>query len=134
MNNRKYIFTPNEYAIIVYCFLLLSATSFLNFNFGIFIKPLEGEFQWSRTSISSAYSIYMIIGSFAAILTGELSDRYGAQKIILIGMLLSGVSLFLASTLNTIWEFYIYIGVLAGLSRSALNTPIFAYIQKTFDY
>ncbi|MFL2932294.1 MAG: MFS transporter [bacterium] len=134
MNNRKYIFTANEYAVIVYCFLLLSATSFLNFNFGIFIKPLESEFQWSRTSISSAYSIYMIIGSFAAILTGELSDRYGAQKIILIGMLLSGLSLFLASTLHSIWEFYFYIGVLAGLSRSALNTPIFAYIQKTFDY
>ncbi|MED5580428.1 MAG: MFS transporter [Nitrospinota bacterium] len=134
MNDRKYIFTANEYSIILYCFLVLSATSFLNFNFGVFIKPLEGEFQWSRTSISAAYSIYMIVGSFGAILTGELSDRYGPQKIILIGMILSGISLCLASKIQNIWEFYLYIGLLAGISRSALNTPIFAYIQKTFDY
>ena len=106
--------------------------SSINFNFGIFIKPLVDEFGWSRSAVSAGFSIFMLVGSASAILSGGLADRYGTRRVVIFGTLLVFMSMVLVSRIQNIWEYYLLIGVLGGLGRSALNTPILAFIQRSF--
>ncbi|MDP6278598.1 MAG: MFS transporter [Nitrospinota bacterium] len=126
------IFSPRQWLIIASSFIILAVGTSLNFNFGIFIKPLVEEFDWSRTTVSAGFSVFMLAGSFSAILTGGLADRYGTRRVVFFGTIMIAAAMFAASRIQTAWEFYLAVGVLAGVGRSAFNTPVLAFIQRSF--
>lgn len=125
-------FTPQQWGIISACFVLLGLFFGFNFMFGIFIKPLIAEFGWTVSATSAAYTIYMAMVAMCGVLVGGLADRYGARPVILAGTLLAGGSVALAGSIQNLWQFYLLTGVLAGLGRSALQTPVSAYLQRAF--
>jgi len=133
MQRPSILFSPRQWTVIASCFIVLALGSSINFNFGIFIKPLLDEFSWSRSAISAGFSIFMLVGAVCAILAGGLADRFGARNVIIGGALLIAGTMLFASRLQNIWEFYLLVGVFAGIGRSAFNTPILAYIQRTFS-
>ncbi len=120
--------------IIASSFVILATGTSLNFNFGIFIKPLVEEFDWSRTTVSGGFSLFMLAGSFSAILAGGLADRYGTRRVVIFGTFMIAAGMFLASRIQSAWEFYLVVGVLAGIGRSAFNTPVLAFIQRSFTH
>ncbi len=126
------IFSPRQWLIIASSFIILAVGTSLNFNFGIFIKPLVEEFDWSRTTVSAGFSVFMLAGSFSAILTGGLADRYGTRRVVFFGTIMIAAAMFATSRIQTAWEFYLTVGVLAGVGRSAFNTPVLAFIQRSF--
>lgn len=132
MQEKPAIFSAYQWAIIASCFIMLALGSSLNFNFGIFLKPLTDEFSWARSSVSAGFSIFMITGSASAILAGAMADKFGTRRVVVIGTLLITLAMILASRMQSIWEFYLLIGVISGLGRSAFNTPILAFIQRAF--
>ncbi|MEE9276399.1 MAG: MFS transporter [bacterium] len=132
MKNSPRLFSPRQWILISACFVLLSISGGMNFNFGIFIKPFADEFQWSRSVISAGYSIYMGMLALSAVLLGGLADRYGARPVVLAGALIYGVSLLLSSRIQSLWEFYLLAGVVAGLGRGSFMVPINAFLQRTF--
>ncbi|CCW16456.1 hypothetical protein EBBID32_7920 [Sphingobium indicum BiD32] len=66
--------------------ILLSATH--SYSLGVMIAPLEREFGWTRSQISSGPLIIAIIGLFAAPLVGRAVDQLGPRRIGLAGILL----------------------------------------------
>lgn len=66
--------------------ILLSATH--SYSLGVMIGPLEQEFGWTRSQISSGPLIIAIIGLFAAPLVGRAVDQLGPRRIGLAGILL----------------------------------------------
>jgi predicted MFS family arabinose efflux permease len=128
------IFTPRQWLIIASSFVVLALASGLMFSFGIFVKPLGSAFDWSRSSISAGYSIFMVVGSLSAILMGRLSDRYGARKVVILGTIFNVIALGLASVMNSLWQFYLLIGVLLGLGRSSYSIAVVAYVQRAFTH
>ncbi|MDR7156925.1 MFS family permease [Sphingobium xenophagum] len=66
--------------------ILLSATH--SYSLGVMIVPLEQEFGWTRSQISSGPLIIAIIGLFAAPLVGRAVDQWGPRRIGLAGILL----------------------------------------------
>src|SRR5512147_732675 len=49
----------------------------------VLIHPLEAEFGWSRTAISSAASLNLLLVGVFAPVGGWLIDRLGARRVIL---------------------------------------------------
>lgn len=45
----------------------------------VFLLPLGTEFGWSRSQLSSVFSIYLVVVGLAAPLTGMLFDRFGPR-------------------------------------------------------
>jgi len=125
-------FTPREWSIIGGAFVLLGLFFGFNFMFGIFMKPLIAEFGWSTSATSAAYSIYMFMVAVCGVAVGGLADRYGARPVIIAGIVVAGGSVALASSIQNLWQFYFLTGVMAGLGRSALQTPVSAYLQRVF--
>ena len=82
----------------------------------VLIKPLEAEFSWSRTEISSAIAIGLIMTAFSAIAGGILIDRYSMRAIMLGIVVLGGGSVALASTMTALWQMTALWGVLVGIA------------------
>ncbi|HEX8056509.1 MAG TPA: MFS transporter [Novosphingobium sp.] len=57
---------------------------------GLFMQPLGDEFGWSRTEISIGLSIFALVSMPLAPFAGILVDRFGARRVALPGLLLSG--------------------------------------------
>ncbi len=77
--------------VVAGCFVLLFLFAGAGFySFSIFIKPLESEFGWSRSAISLAMSIYMIVHGIAGPFVGHATETYGPKKVMTLFALLSG--------------------------------------------
>jgi MFS family permease len=68
---------------------------------GLFIAPLLKQFGWGRTQVSMLFSVLALASGVSSPLAGRLLERVEARIIIVIGALLSGVGLVLASGANS---------------------------------
>lgn len=84
-------------------------------TYAVFLLPLEREFGWARSQLTSVYSMYLLVGAFIAPLAGTLFDRFGPRATYSGGMLCLAAAFFLASSLGNLWEFYLFIGVMIGM-------------------
>jgi len=101
-------------------------------SFGVFLKPLIGEFGWTRTMASGAISIVEGIGGLVGIIAGRLTDKYGARMVMAIGALLGGLGYLLMSQATSLWQMYLYFGVMGGICIGTCWTPINATVSRWF--
>lgn len=59
---------------------------------GLFFGPLQTEFGWSRTLLSSGPSIASILTAVLGPFAGALIDRYGSRRVVLPGLILTIIS------------------------------------------
>ncbi|HET9736378.1 MAG TPA: MFS transporter, partial [Burkholderiales bacterium] len=84
-------------------------------TYAVFLLPLEREFGWARSQLTSVYSMYLLVGAFIAPLAGTLFDRYGPRTTYSGGLACLAAAFFLASSLGNLWEFYLFVGVMIGV-------------------
>jgi MFS family permease len=87
-------------------------------TYAVFLVPLEREFGWTRSELTSVYSIYLLVNGFTAPLVGMVFDRLGPRWVYGAGMASLGTAFFFAGSLSSLWQFYLFIGVLVGLGVS----------------
>jgi len=102
-------FGLQRWLIVFACALgmALSAPTFLIYSFGVFIPPLAEEFQTGRGAISLGLSIGILGNLVAGPLIGHLSDRYGARRMVLIGVVALAVVLAGYSLIQTVYHLYV---------------------------
>jgi len=76
------------------------------FGFTAFIEPILKEFGWSYTQISLATSIQQLEMGLLAPLFGFLADRFGARKVILMGVIVIGSGLLFLSRTQSLIMYY----------------------------
>ena len=59
--------------------VMLLATSGVRSSFGVFIKPMEAEFGWDRTSLSVVASISLFLYGAMGPVVGRLAARNWAE-------------------------------------------------------
>ena len=102
-------------------------------TYAVFLVPLEREFGWSRSETTGVYSVYLLVHGFTAPLVGLLFDRVGPRWVYGAGMASLGAAFFFASTLRSLWQFYVFVGALVGIGVS-LNgmVPASALLSRWF--
>ncbi|HEX5768670.1 MAG TPA: MFS transporter [Burkholderiales bacterium] len=100
------------------CFALNMFGRGLGDTYAVFLLPLEREFGWTRSQLTSVYSIYLLVNGCTAPLVGLVFDRLGPRWVYGAGMTSLGAAFFLASGLTALWQFYLFIGVLVGIGVS----------------
>lgn len=58
------------------------------YTVGLFVEPLESEFGWSRTLITSGLTVFAVISVILAGPAGALIDRFGPRRIALPGTII----------------------------------------------
>ena len=100
--------------------LCMMAGSGLRSVFGVYIKPMEAEFGWSRGALSGAAAISLLLLGAAGPAVGWLADRYGPRRVIVVSLLMLGSGAIGASFVQRLWHVYVTTGLLMALGAGGL--------------
>ena len=90
-------------------------------SFGVFYIALLDNFGWSRGATAGVYSMNLIMDAVLSPIVGYLLDRYGPKKIVGIGCLVLASGLYLSSQITSLWQFYIFFGVISAVGLSFMG-------------
>ena len=97
-------------------------------TFSVFFVALIDHFQWGRAEAAAAQSIAMVVYMIMAPIIGTLVDRAGPRKVILPGIILTGLGFFLCTQIQTLFQFYLFFGVIVGMGVTCLSIAPFTVI------
>ena len=118
--------------IIIACALIEACGIGGYVAYGVFIKPLIAEFGWSRATISGAASLaYLVMGTLG-ILAGSVNDRFGPRVVMLVSGLFFGSGFLLLSTLNAMWQLYVFYGLIVGIGLSSIDVIALTVTARWF--
>jgi len=120
------------YVVVIAGFFILMVLWGTIYCYGVFFKPMSGEFGWTRTMTSGAFSLYMILHGALYIVTGRLNDKFGPRAVMTVCGLFLGAGFMLMSQVNTLWQLYLFYGVLVGIGASGGFVPISSTIARWF--
>ncbi len=107
--------------VVISVTVVLMATSGARFLFGVVLKPVSEEFGWSRTDLSAAVLINMLVLCACQPVVGELVDRFGSRRILLLGVLALVLTLIPISFASALWHWYLFYGVLSAFGIAATS-------------
>jgi len=118
-------------AIAFFCAFIHSGCGF--YAFSLFIRPLQAEFEWGRGQIMVALTIFFLISGMSAPAVGRLVDRYGSQKVIVVGSLVTGIGFVMICLMHSLWLFYVgYVVVGLGMAGTGM-VPATTVISNWFE-
>lgn len=116
---------------IHYAWIIVAVAAFMHMAggsvrqaFGVLIVPMEVEFGWSPVASILAYSLASIVGAVLAPISGMATDRYGARKVILFGVLFFFLGAVFTGWVSQVWHLWISYGIGLGVAQAAFNVPI----------
>jgi MFS family permease len=102
------------------------------YSFSAFLLPLQHDFAASRGSISLVFSIAGFLYFALGVISGPLADRYGSRLLAVVGMILAGAGLMVASVAQTLLQVYLAYGLGVGLGIGCSYVPAVAAVQRWF--
>ena len=102
-------------------------------SFGVFLKPILEEFHWTRTMVAGAMSAVIAISGPIGILTGRVTDKYGARIIIAVGTFFGVLGYVLMFRASSLWQLYVYFGLFLGIGISCSWVPLIATVSRLFN-
>ena len=101
-------------------------------SFGLFVDPLESEFNWARAEVTLGFSVSMAVSGISAPMIGRLIDRVGPRRVILIGTPLTAGSYLLLATTGALWQWYVFLAINAVVRQMIFYIPFQVLVARWF--
>ena len=99
------------------------AASGLRAVFGVYIKPMETEFGWSRGALSGAAAVSLLLLGATGPFWGRFADRWGPRRTVGIALVLLGIGVIGSAFIRALWHVYFTSALMAvGAGGVALTT------------
>jgi len=108
--------------------LVMLAASGIRAVFGVFIKPIETEFGWTRAQLSGAAALSLFVLGAVGPMVGWLADVWGPRRVMLLSTAVLGAGALLTSLVGHLWQMYGSAGVLMAAGASGLGMATSATI------
>jgi len=128
-NNPRFFY---GYILVATAFVIQLVVWGIYNAYGVFFNPLLDEFSWSRATISGAVSLSQILAGLGAIVLGNLNDRFGPRILMTFCGALIGLGYFLMSQLNSVWQLYLFYGVIVGIGISGTDVVLLSTTARWF--
>src|SRR6267378_4157385 len=130
---REDLIRNTAVAVLATCFALNMFGRGLGDTYVVFVLPLEREYGWTRSQLTSVYSIYLLMHGFTSPFVGLIFDRLGPRWVYTTGILFMCAAFFLAAGLSNLWQFYLFVGGMVGVGVSLMGmVPGSALIARWF--
>ena len=114
-------------------FLILTIGATFFWGFGAIFSEMINEFGWSVAATALAFSLRTEVGGVSAPIIGIVIDRFGTQRVMVAGVLLTVLGFVCISLVQTLPQFYAAM-VLTAVGTSACGYPVgFAAIATWFN-
>lgn len=108
--------------------LFTSATAF----FSLFALPLTGQFGWTSSQFSMAYTIYMFVYCAMGFVGGLLAEKLQPCVAIYIGLVFFAAGWFLTGFASSIPQLYLFYGVMSGAGAGTIYPACLPTVLKWF--
>jgi MFS family permease len=102
------------------------------YTFSAFVESLQRDFGASRGSVSLVFSLAGFLYFGLGVASGPLADRWGARRLAVAGMVLTGLGLAIASVARNLVEVYAAYGLGVGLGVGCAYVPAVGAVQRWF--
>ena len=120
--------------IIFLGIIILVIAMGLRQSFGLFIPSFTANFDITRADFGLALAIQHLLFGLAQPFIGYASDKYGHNKVLVVGGLFYTLGLFITSTISSSFGLHLSLGFLVGLALSASTyVVVLGAIAKVVD-
>lgn len=121
------------WVILGVCFIHLFINYSVRLGYGVVLPEMIRTLGFSRADAGSIYNAYLLTYIVITPLTGYLTDRLGARRVISVCLVLLGSGVVLLGTVEHLWSACVFFG-LTGLGASGMWVPIITVVQRWFSY
>jgi MFS family permease len=109
-----------------------TAYGVLAYAFGVFLLPMQQELGWSRTALTGAYSLAIVLSGVAAIPVGRWLDRHGARALMTAGSVAATVLVLAWARVTDLGAYYAVWAGIGVVMAAVLYEPAFVVIATWF--
>ena len=97
----------NQYKVAATGFLsLFSIVGIMVYGLPFFFDFWVKDFGWSRATVTSGNVVgKVIVGPLLGFAAGWFIDRFGPKRLMLFGIVISGIAVMGFSTMTSLWQF-----------------------------
>ena len=113
--------------------LILFVSSGIGFyGHGVILDPLRTLHGWSKSTVSSAITLYFLTAGIMGMLIGRQVDRYGPRRVLILGSVVICAGFLLLGFIRSVWQLYgLYFVMAIGFSCTSL-VPVNTLITNWF--
>ncbi len=114
-------------------FVMLFFSAGMRFAFGLALAPMTEDLSLSRSGLSSALTMFMLVSAFAMPVVGRLIDRYSIRMVMATGALIGSAGLGLMGGVNAAWQVFALYGGLYAIGFAATSVaPVSVLMSRWF--
>ena len=117
--------------VTVAAIMRLFSSSFRSSS-SILIPRLVDHFGWSYGAVGLGFAIQWIVSGLFGPPAGWLGDRYGVRWTMRLGAILFIVGMVLTGIMSSLWQFYLFFGVILSAAMGIFQVPLTAAVTLWF--
>ena len=115
--------------VVAACFVMaVYAWGFCFYGHGFYLAELKARFGWPASLIAGATTAFYLVSAVLGAFVGDVMRRFGAQRVVLAGLVLTGLSASLLPLVSQVWHLYAVYAVMsfgwAAISLTAITTLV----------
>ena len=122
-----------SWLILAAGFIILFFSGGSRFAFGLMLKPMSEDLEVSRSTLSLAVTMFMVVSAVAMPFVGRLVDRWSLRGTIAVGVVVSAAGLAMMGQAQSSWQVFIIYGVVYALGNSGTSiAPVVVMVSQWF--
>ncbi len=119
-----------SWLILIVTFFSIIVAGITMSSSGVFLDPLEKEFQWDRSTIALAFAVSLFLYGISGPFMAALLEVIGLKKMMLSAMSTLIVGMTLTFWMSQSWQLIIIWGGIIGLGASLFLTVLSPYVAN----
>ncbi len=121
------------HVILATGFAALFFSAGTRFAFGLALIPMTDDLGMSRSALSSAFTLFMLVSALAMPIVGRLIDRHSIRVVMSVGAVVSAVAIGLMGSVGDGWQVFALYGVLYAVGFAATSVaPVSVLMSRWF--
>ncbi|TDH59457.1 MFS transporter [Dankookia rubra] len=117
--------TSRAWLILGSAFLAFTVGASVMHSYTVFLLAFVADFGWTRAESSLAYSVGQLVGGFSSPFVGNLVDRLGTRRMVLLGAALLVIGLVGSAQAEALWQVVLLYGVVMTFGANCVGLLVF---------